>query len=94
MADLLQGRLDADHPLMQGSLPQFATVSPDGRTLLFHRTLPAANGENETRLTVAPFGGGDETPLAAAGRVAWATWTDSVTVAVATCEAARRTWSS
>ena len=82
LPDLLHGRFPAGAPLLQASSPVGANVSPDGRLLLLRRTLPAAGGVNEARLSVTPFGGGPESPIAVAGRVIATFWADSVTLAI------------
>ena len=82
LPDLLRGKLPSGAPLLQASNPVGAIVSPDGARLLLRRTLPAAGGVSEVRLSVSPFGGGAESPVTVAGRVTSAFWEDSVTLAI------------
>jgi hypothetical protein len=46
------------------------------------RNVPGADGRDETRFSVAPFGGGNETPLSVAGRGRFGYWADSATVVI------------
>jgi hypothetical protein len=82
LSAMLKGTFPSGAPLLTASTPVGATISPDGGRLLLRRTMPAAGGVNEVRLSVMPFGGGAETPVTIAGRVLGASWVDSVTLAV------------
>ena len=80
---LLQGKLPAGAPLMQASTPGGIVVSTDGARLLLGRSLPGADGRDEVRYSVSPFGGGTESPLSVAGRVfRGAYWVDSTHVVI------------
>lgn len=80
LPELLKGTVPSGAPLMQASNNVSASVSPDGARLLMSRNVPGANGSDELRLSVAPFGGGAETPVNVSGRVRGAGWADSVTL--------------
>ncbi len=69
-------------PLLTASSRVAATISPDGARLLLVRTIPAANGLTETRLSVSPWGGGSETPVTVPSRLIGSHWSDSVTLAL------------
>jgi tRNA A-37 threonylcarbamoyl transferase component Bud32 len=84
LTDLLKGTVPNGPPLMQASNQVLATVSPDGSRLLLRRSVPTPKGGDEVRLSVAPFGGGTETPINAPGIVKTARWIDSVTIAIYT----------
>ncbi len=82
LPDLLRGTMPAGPPLMQASNLVFAEVSPDGSRLLMMRSLPGADGQDQLRLSVAPFPGGAETPLSAPGHPRGLSWADSVTLVI------------
>jgi len=82
VSDLLKGMLPSGPPLMQASSPVSASVSPDGGRLLMVRSVPGPQNEDQTRLSIAPFPSGTETPLNLTGHVVGARWLDSVTVVV------------
>jgi tRNA A-37 threonylcarbamoyl transferase component Bud32 len=82
VADLAAGTLPAGAPLMQASNRVGASISADGERILMRRSVPGPNGADDTRFSVAPFGGGAETPLKVSGDVVGAEWLDSVTVIV------------
>lgn len=82
VSDLIKGTLPAGAPLLQASSQLNALVSPDGARLLMRRNVPGPGGSDEVRLSVAPFGGGAETPINPTGKVLGAQWIDSVTVTV------------
>ncbi|HJR34228.1 MAG TPA: hypothetical protein VJ817_04720, partial [Gemmatimonadales bacterium] len=82
--ELLRGKLPPGPPLMQASSQVSASISPDGGRLLLRRVVPNATGQQEQRLTVAPYPGGTEAPVNIAGQIVSALWTDSVTIAVGT----------
>ena len=84
LPELLQGKLPAGAPLIQASNTVSASVSPDGMRLLTRRTVPAAKGVDEVRLSVMPFAGGPEQPLNVTGTPYSSNWADSVTVVVST----------
>ena len=84
LPELLQGKLPAGAPLIQASNTVSASVSPDGARLLARRTVPAAKGVDEVRLSVMPFAGGPEQPLIVTGSPYLTYWADSVTVVAST----------
>ena len=84
LPELLQGKLPAGAPLIQASNTVSASVSPDGARLLARRTVPAAKGVDEVRLSVMPFAGGSEQPLIVTGSPYLTYWADSVTVVAST----------
>ena len=82
MASVLKGSYPAERRVANASSPVNATVSPDGSRLLVRRETPIGNGHLESRFSIMPFGGGTETPLGIAGKPVFASWADSVSVAV------------
>lgn len=83
LSDALTGKFPQGAPTMTASTALTAAVSPDGNRLLKRQRLPDTNGSSETRLTVMPFGGGQETPIELDGRLTGSTWADSVSIAMA-----------
>ena len=82
--EMMRGHFPAGASLLQSSSPFYATVSPDGARVLLSRSLPGQGGTSDTRLTVMPFGGGDERPITVPGRMRQAVWADSVSLAIST----------
>jgi len=82
MPDLLNGHFPDGRRIAHGSNAMYASISPDGARLLMWRSIPTGPGRVESRYSVMPFPGGQETPLGAAGTLVTAFWTDSVTVAL------------
>ncbi len=82
LPELMKGTLPSGAPLMQASTGVYASISPDGARILLLRSVPGANGVDEIRLAVAPFGGGAEAPVNVAGRTRAAEWVDSMTLMV------------
>ena len=82
LPDLLKGTVPSGAPLMQASSRVGAVVSPDGQRVLMRRNVASQAGGDEVRLSVAPFGGGAETPLNATGKVIAAGWANSAEVAI------------
>jgi hypothetical protein len=82
LADLISGKIGDGAPLMQASNRVGAQISPDGARLLMRRSVPTSNGGDDLRYSIAPYGGGAETPLNLSGHVVAAQWDDSVTVAI------------
>ena len=80
---MLKGSFPAGPPLLSASSRVMAQVSTDGARLLLVRTIPAANGMTETRLSVSPWEGGTETPVTVPGRLTLGRWSDSVTLDLA-----------
>ena len=83
LSDALAGRFPQGGPTMTASTAVTAVVSPDGNRLLKRQRLPDTNGSSETRLTVMPFGGGQETPIELDGRLIGSAWADSISVSMA-----------
>ncbi|MBI1808572.1 MAG: serine/threonine-protein kinase [Gemmatimonadetes bacterium] len=83
LPELLKGAMPGGAPLMQGSTSMSGVVSPDGGRILMIRVVPGANGADELRYSVTPFGGGAETPVNVSGRARGAVWVDSVTLLTA-----------
>jgi hypothetical protein len=82
LTEILAGKFPQSGPMMKASTQLTAVVSPDGNRVLKRQSLPDANGSSETRLTVMPFGGGQETPIELDGRLFGSGWADSVSLAV------------
>jgi hypothetical protein len=70
-------------PLIAASTFVNAIISPDGSRVLKRRSLPDSRGSSVTRLSVAPFGGGDETVIELDGNLVGTDWSDSVSVKLA-----------
>ena len=77
---LLAGKIG--DPILNASNRVMGTISPDGNRVLIQRSVPGADGRDEMRLAVAPFGGGAETAIGATGSVRNAAWADSTTLTV------------
>jgi hypothetical protein len=84
MADVLGDRYPDSRRIAHASSPVNAFVSPDGARLLVRRNVPTGGGHGELRYSVMPFAGGSESALGVPGVALSASWSDSVTVAVAT----------
>jgi len=82
MASVLKGSYPAERRVANASSPINAVVSPNGSRLLVRRQTPIGNGRLEARFSIMPFGGGAEVPLGIAGKPVFASWADSVSVAV------------
>jgi hypothetical protein len=78
------GKFPQSGPMMKASTQLTALVSPDGSRLLKRQSLPDTNGSSETRLSVMPFEGGQETPIELDGRLMVSAWADSVSLIVGT----------
>jgi hypothetical protein len=81
-ADLLKGTYPDSRRVAHASSPVNATVSPDGARLLVRKSVPVGGNHVETRFSIMPFGGGSEASIGGANPVS-ASWSDSVTVALA-----------
>ncbi|MFI5214272.1 MAG: protein kinase [Gemmatimonadales bacterium] len=84
LTDALRGRFPEIRRVLRSSTPASAIVSPDGNRLLVRRTLPSSTGKSQDRLSILPFAGGAESPIAGQGPPLGAFWHDSVTIAVST----------
>jgi hypothetical protein len=80
---LLRGRLPDARRVARASSMVEGLISPDGARLLVRRNVPATTGGSELRLTVRPFDGGDETPVATPATPIRARWSDAGHVAIA-----------
>jgi hypothetical protein len=83
LSDALASKFRQSGPTMTASTTLTAAVSPDGNRLLKRQRLPDTNGSSETRLTVMPFGGGQETPIELDGRLTGSSWADSISISMA-----------
>jgi len=83
LADAMANRFAAERSRLRGSTRLSTELAPDGQRILLRRTLASAGGGSEVRYTIMPFEGGAEVPLNLTGRLRWAWWVDSVTVAYA-----------
>jgi hypothetical protein len=84
LADMLAGKLPSSGPIMKASTQLTAALSPDGNRVLKRQSLPDTNGSSETRLSVMPFGGGQETPIELDGKLFASGWADSVSLIIST----------
>jgi hypothetical protein len=84
VANALKGEFPDSRRVIQASTRVSAAISPDGARLLVRRTMPSSTGSNEVRLSVMPFEGGNEVPLATEGLPRGSGWVDSVNVLVTT----------
>jgi hypothetical protein len=84
LTEILMGKFPQSGPMMKASTQLTALVSPDGSRLLKRQSLPDTNGSSETRLSVMPFEGGQETPIELDGRLMVSAWADSVSLIVGT----------
>ncbi|MEP7326093.1 MAG: protein kinase [Gemmatimonadota bacterium] len=81
LRDALRGAFTEDHRLLRSTTPVTTGITGDGNRVLIRRTGGAsASGD---QLSVAPFGGGSETPLPFSGSLlGFSRGTDSVTIAL------------
>ncbi|HXH28710.1 MAG TPA: hypothetical protein VNL37_06670, partial [Candidatus Polarisedimenticolia bacterium] len=84
MADALRGRFPEAGLLLRSTTWAVVGVSSDGGMLLIGRQLPSAGGRTAVRLSVRPWAGGPETPVAGSGEPVYAYLVDSTTIALAT----------
>ena len=79
----MHGRFPDARRLARASTPVSGDISPDGSRLLVRRSVPVEGGTSRMQLSVVPFAGGAETPIAAPATPFSAHWSDDQHVAVA-----------